>query len=101
MYTLADEHHADGDEAKFAELCELLRGLSHDQALLVASAFSNLLSLHNLSEEARPYPYFYRFSMLQRALRGSNRLMDCFLSPHLHACNAATYTVAQPPKSRV
>ena len=53
MYDLADQHHASGDEAIFEELCTLLKGLSHDQALLVASAFSNLLSLHNLSEEVR------------------------------------------------
>ena len=51
LYTLADEHHATGDEAKFSQLVSRLKGLSHEESLLVASAFSNLLSLHNLTEE--------------------------------------------------
>ena len=51
LYTLADEHHATGDEAKFSQLVSRLKSLSHEESLLVASAFSNLLSLHNLTEE--------------------------------------------------
>lgn len=54
---MSDEHHAKGDPAKFDSLNARLKAMSPDESLLVASAFSNLLSLHNLSEEARPMPH--------------------------------------------
>lgn len=51
IYSSSDTFTSTGDEAVFEELETKLASLGVDEALLTASAFSNMLNLHNLSEE--------------------------------------------------
>lgn len=70
---MSDDQHAKPDPAKFEKLNDRLKAMSPDESLLVASAFSNLLSLHNLSEEARSHMRAPTPGLCTRPLRGGSK----------------------------
>ena len=50
VYELSEKFHATQDPADFEKLAAKLATLSNEETMLLASAFSNVLNLHNVSE---------------------------------------------------
>lgn len=50
VYNLSEKFHRSQNSSDFEALAERMSSLTNEEALMLASAFSNVLNLHNISE---------------------------------------------------